>query len=113
MPESPQEAAADLKDELLEILRQLNRIEMEATTDVDGLEVGELHHLLTHGAYPRMTTSEVEEAVAVLVGNRLARELSDAEYAWDRGRVVGSRYAITTEGKAFLLESLERTNRVD
>lgn len=112
MQETPQEAAADLKDELLEILRQLNRIEMEAS-DVDGLEVGELHHVLNHGAYPQISASEVEEAVAVLVGNHLARELADTEYAWDRGRVVGNRYAITAEGKAFLVESLQRTNRVE
>jgi hypothetical protein len=112
MDGSPSDAAADLKDELLEILRQLNRIEMEAT-DVEGLEVAELHHVLSHGAYPRITAPEVEEAVTVLVGNRYARELADREYAWDRGRMVGSRYAITAEGKAFLLESLQRSNRVE
>jgi hypothetical protein len=112
MAEAPESAAAEFKDELVEILRQLNRVEMEAT-DVEGLEVEELHHVLSRGAYPHITTPEVEEAVAVLVGNRLARALTDLEYAWDRGRVVGNRYAITTEGKAFLLERLQRVGRID
>jgi len=105
------ETAAELHDELLEILRQLNRIEMEST-DVQGLEVGELHHILTHGPYPRITSPEVTTAVDVLVGNGLAQRLADAEYAWDRGRVVGSRYIITPQGKSFLLERLQRANRV-
>lgn len=105
-------AAADLHDELLEILRQLNRIEMEET-EIQGLEIDELHHRLRRGPYPRATAPEVATAVHVLLGNGLARQLTDLEYAWDRGRVVGERYAITTEGKAYLLESLRRTNRVD
>ena len=105
-------AASDLRDEILEILRQLNRNEMEES-EVPGLEIGELHHLLLHGAYPRLTSPQVETAVGVLVGNGFARQLTDLVYAWDRGRVIGERYAITTEGKAFLLESLRRTNRVE
>lgn len=112
MDGTPEEAAASLRDELLEILRQLNRIEMESS-DVQGLEVGELQHLLTRGPYPLLTAPEVEKAIAVLVGNGLVRMLTDSEYAWDRGRVVGRRYTITPRGKAFLLERLQRANRVD
>ena len=112
MDESPAIAAADLHDELLEILRQLNRNEMEET-EVSGLELGELHHLLLRGPYPRLTVPQVETAVGVLVGNGLASQRTDLIYAWDRGRVVGERYSITTAGKTFLLESLRRTNRVE
>ena len=112
MDRPPAEAAAELRDELLEILRQLNRAEMEETT-IEGLEIAELHHLLTQGRYPLMTAPQVETAVSVLVGNGYARQLTDAEYAWDRGRVVGERYAITTVGKAYLLETLQRVNRIE
>jgi N6-adenosine-specific RNA methylase IME4 len=112
MDEPPAEAAADLRDELVEILRQLNRAEMEET-EIQGLEIAELHHMLTHGLYPQLTAPQVETAVNVLVGNGYARQLTDAEYAWDRGRVVGERYAITTEGKAYLLETLRRVNRIE
>jgi hypothetical protein len=112
MDEPPAEAAASLRDEMLEILRQLNRAEMEETK-VEGLEIAELHHKLLHGLYPHLTSPQVETAVGVLVGNGLARQLTDIEYAWDRGRVIGERYTITTQGKAYLLESLRKTNRID
>ena len=112
MDEPPAEAAAELRGTLLEILRQLNRIEMEGT-DVAGLEPGELHHLVTRSGYPGLTVPALEKALSVLVGNGYARTLSDPEYAWDRGRVVGTRYSITTEGKGYLVEQLARVNRVD
>ncbi len=112
MAEPPEEEAADLRDELLEILKQLNRAENEEA-QIEGLEIGELHHKLIRGSYPHLTGPQVETAVGVLVGNGLARQLTDIEYAWDRGRVIGERYTITTQGKAYLLESLRRTNRVE
>jgi hypothetical protein len=108
----PSEAAAELHETLVEILRQLNRAEMEEA-DVAGLEAGELYRVLARGAYSRLTVTDLEKALGVLVGNGFARQLTDPEYAWDRGRVVGARFAITTEGKGFLLEQLARVNRVD
>jgi hypothetical protein len=108
----PAEAAAELHETLVEILRQLNRVEMEEA-DVAGVEVGELRRVLARGAYARLTAPEVEAALGVLVGNGFARRLTDPEYAWDRGRVVGTRYAITTEGKEFLIEQLARVHRVN
>jgi hypothetical protein len=110
--EAAAEAAADLRDELLEILRQLNRAEMEETT-LEGLELAELHHKLAHGALPQITSPQVETAVGVLVGNGYAKQLTDIEYSWDRGRVIGERYTITTQGKAYLLESLRKVNRIE
>jgi hypothetical protein len=112
MSDAPVIAAADLRDEMLEILRQLNRVEMEET-NVEGLEIAEIHSILHHGTLPHVTPPEVETAVGVLVGNGLARQLTELEYAWDRGRVVGERYSITTQGKAYLLETLRKTNRID
>ena len=104
--------AAELRGELLELLKLLNRAE-EEQRDVDGYELAELHHLLARARYPLITGEQVAEGLLVLVGNRLAAELSDREYAWDRGRVVGRRFAITPEGKAFLVRALERTGRID
>jgi len=106
------ESAFELRDELVEILKQLNRVEMEETK-VEGLEIGELRRILARGSYPSVTTPEVVTALTVLVGNGMARQHTDLEYAWDRGRVVGERYSITTEGKAYLIETLRRTNRVE
>ena len=109
---SPLEAAAELGDELVEVLKQLNRSENEAGS-TPGLEVDELHHILGRGRLPLVTAPDVERAVTVLVGNGLARCLDTPEYSWERGRVVTTRYAITTEGKAFLVSRLRRTGRVD
>lgn len=112
MDGSPADAALELREEIFEILRQLNRAEMEEP-DGEGLELNELYHLLSRQKYPLLTSTEVARAVGVLVGNGYARLREDPEYAWDRGRTLGSRFTITTEGKAFLVERLARANRVD
>jgi hypothetical protein len=109
---SPTEAANELGAEIVEILKQLNRSEMEDTAD-PGLEIEELHHILGRGPLPQVTAPEVEKAVQVLVGNGYARCVENPEYSWERGRVVTVRYTITTEGKAFLVARLARTGRVE
>jgi hypothetical protein len=109
---SPVEAAVELGEEIVEILKQLNRSEMEEGLD-PGLEVEELHHLLGRGPLPQITAPDVERAVQVLVGNGYARCLDAPEYSWERGRVVSVRYTITAEGKAFLVARLARTGRVE
>ncbi len=106
------EEAAELRAEMVEILRQLNRAEMEEP-DGEGLELEELHHMLARQGHAGLSTPDVARAVGVLVGNGLAQLRDDPEYAWDRGRVIGSRFTITTAGKTYLLDRLARTNRVD
>jgi hypothetical protein len=112
MVESPADTATELREEMIEVLRHLNRAEMEEP-EGEGLELLELHHFLTRGPYPHLTTDAVAEAVSVLVANGYTRVRGDPEYAWDRGRVLGTRFLITTEGKQFLLERLARVNRVE
>lgn len=109
---SPADAAQELGEELLEILKQLNRAEMEAGMD-PGLEVEELRHRLGRGPLPQVTSLDVERALNVLVGNGYAGCLDTPEYSWERGRVVSVRYTITTEGKEFLVARLVRTGRVE
>ncbi len=111
MPEAPEEVADELREEMVEVLRYLNRAEMEEP-EGEGLELHELHHVLTRGVYPHLSPEEVERAVSVLVANGLTQVRGDPEYAWDRGRVLGTRFLITTEGKRFLLERIARVNRV-
>lgn len=107
----PEEVALGFRRTMVEILRQLNRDEMEVP-DVPGLEVEELCDLLTRRSFPLMTNGETHRAVSVLVGNGLARELTEPRYAWTRGRMVTNRYTITTRGKEFLLRSIQRVGRV-
>ncbi len=111
-PESPsRELALSLHLSLLETLKQLNRAEAEESGG-DGLETAEIVHLLRRGALPAVSEAEIEHAVATLVANRMADALDEPRYAWDRGRTVGRRYAITTDGKAYLAAQLERTGRI-
>jgi hypothetical protein len=110
--DTPSEAAVELKVAMLEVLRQMNRSEMEGA-DVVGLELEELRFELSRGRLARITVEEVGRAVSVLVANGYARELTDTEYAWTRGRTVSDRFTITPDGKAFLLREIERTGRID
>ncbi|MGP8078257.1 MAG: hypothetical protein ACLQD8_01190 [Thermoplasmata archaeon] len=112
MVASPQENATELRAELVEVLKQLNRAEMEEEGEVVGLETDELRHFLARGPIPTMNADEVGRALRVLIGNGLARELDDPEYAWNRGRVVAERFTITTQGKEFLLRQIQRIGRV-
>lgn len=96
---------------MVELLKLLNRVEEEHGT-VEGLERDELVHLLGKVGFPAVTLDDVRRTLGVLIGNGLAREMSDSEYAWDRGRVVGERFAITLEGKRLLLKELEKVGRV-
>ncbi len=107
----PEEAALGLRRALIEILRQLNRDEMEEP-EVPGLELDELKELLSRRAFPLITRGETERAVQVLLGNGFARELTEPRYAWTRGRMVHQRFLITREGKSLLLQATHRSGRV-
>jgi hypothetical protein len=102
----------ELRTELVELLKQLNRAEMEEDGDVAGLETDELRHSLARSPVTGLSVDEVAAALRVLVGNGLARELCDPEYAWNRGRVVAERFTITPAGKEFLLRQIQRIGRV-
>lgn len=105
------DAAKDLRHALVEILRQLNRDEMQEP-EVPGLELEEVRELLARGPFPMISKAETHQAIEVLLRNGLARELTDARYAWTRGRMVSHRFTITTPGKGFLLRSIQRVGRV-
>jgi hypothetical protein len=112
MAASPQEDATELRTELVEVLKQLNRAEMEGEGEVIGLEIDELRHFLARGPLPPLSSEEIGTALRVLIGNGFAHELDDPEYAWNRGRVVSERFTITTEGKQYLLRQVQRIGRV-
>jgi len=112
MAGSPQESALELRTELVEVLKQLNRAEMEGEGEVIGLESEELRHFLARGPLPTLSDGELGQALRVLVGNGFARMLDDPEYAWNRGRIVGERFTITSAGKEFLVRQIQRIGRV-
>ncbi|MGI0129199.1 MAG: hypothetical protein ACREDE_00760 [Thermoplasmata archaeon] len=108
MGDTPEDQARALH---LEVLKLLNRAEEEEGS-VGGLEREEVARLLAKVGLPNVSTDATQRTLALLVVNGLARTLTDPEYAWDRGRVVGERIAITTDGKRLLLKELEKVGRV-
>ena len=111
MPDTPEGQARELHLEMVEVLKLLNRVEEEHGAR-EGLEREEVVHLLGRLGFPTVTVDQAGRTLDVLIGNGLARCLTESEYAWDRGRVVGERFAITLEGKRLLLKEIERVGRV-
>jgi hypothetical protein len=111
VPDTPEGQAREMHLEMLEVLKLLNRVEEEHGA-TEGLEKDEFVHLLGKVGFPSVTVDQVGKTLDVLIANGLARLLTDSEYAWDRGRVVGERYTITLDGKRLLLKELERVGRV-
>ncbi|HXW67088.1 MAG TPA: hypothetical protein VEL82_04335 [Thermoplasmata archaeon] len=105
------EQAREFHLEMVEVLKLLNRIE-EEHGGADGFEREEVLHLLPRLGVANATLQDVDRTLSVLVANGLARAITNPEYAWDRGRIVGERYTITLEGKQLLLKEIERVGRV-
>ena len=108
---TPQERAVELHLTLVEVLKQLNRADIEEK-DVEGFERRELYFLLRKGPCPYLDEADLGPVLDMLTGNRMARRIEESRYAWDRGRLVGPRYAITLEGKEYLLKEGARAGRI-
>jgi len=59
-----------------------------------------------------MKEQQVQAALTVLMENRLVQEESAPVYAWDRQRMVGDRFRITAEGKAYLFRQIDEKDRI-
>jgi hypothetical protein len=55
---------------------------------------------------------KVPLAVGLLLRNAMIATRRDASYSWQRQRGVTQRYQITTEGKKFLTEAVQRDERI-
>ena len=109
---APAEAQArEFHLEMVEVLKLLNRCE-EEHGESDGLEHDEVVHLLGKAGFPNADLAETGRTLDVLLANGLARRLTTTAYAWDRGRVVGDRYAFTLDGKRLLLKEIVRVGRI-
>ena len=110
---SAEEAAYRFHETILEVLRRLNQAEQERTPPVQGLELVEVERAMRSfwTQHPGDDDS-AESAVRLLLENGLVRERDDPEYAWDRRRVLGTRYTLTALGKSYLVRQLEETERI-
>lgn len=103
-----------VRSTLLAILRQLNQAEsqQDGATTSPALELAELEERLKgHPAIDRGTVT-VSLALGLLLRNGLVATRADQEYSWQRGRDVAQRYNITGDGKKFLVDSIEKSERI-
>lgn len=100
-----------LHETFLEVLKRLNQA-AERQPEVPALEYPELER--TMRAFWATQAGEVDLAFALqlLLENGMVDSVRDPVYAWDRGRVLGERFRITTLGKGYLVHQLEARGRV-
>jgi hypothetical protein len=99
---------------LIAILKHLNQAEAQQDGQMSepALELGELETRLKEFWAVDDGSVKVSLAVGLLLRNGLVAGLSDREYSWQRGRAVAQRYSITSEGKRFLVNSIEKSERI-
>ena len=99
---------------LVAILRQLNQAESahEGRKEEQALELGEVEKKLSDFWAVEQDHVKVALALGLLLRNGLVTAADDGQYSWQRQRSVAARYQITPEGKKFLLESIESSDRI-
>ena len=109
--DDPHESAWAFHETMLEILRRLNQA-AERRAEVDGMEHVELERSLRQFWAFHAGENNLDSALALLRENGLVELDAHPMFAWDRGRVVGSRLVITSLGKAYLLRQIEENGRI-
>jgi hypothetical protein len=102
------------RETLLEILRQLNQAEEDndGKTADQALELLELQERLKEFEPVKRGSIKVSLALGLLLRNGLVSTEADGDYSWQRQREVAQRYRITAEGKKFLIDAIENSNRI-
>lgn len=108
---TPRESAWAFHETLVEVLRHLNQA-AERWPDINGIEFLELERTMSRFWTIEQHEGKVDEALRVLLENGLAAQETTPAYAWDRSRVLGDRFRITAQGKAYLVRQIEETNRI-
>jgi hypothetical protein len=112
---SAQAASQDpVRATLVEILRQLNQADAkhEGAKIEQALELSELQDRLHDFWGVTKGQVKIQLAVGLLLRNGLVAVQAPGEYSWQRQRTAGHRYAITAEGKKFLVGAIASTDRI-
>ncbi len=99
---------------LVAVLQQLNRVESmhEGQASEQRLELADLERLLHRFWAIEQDGVKVPLALGLLLRNGLVEALDGTAPAAKGPRRGPLRYHITAEGKRFLVEALERTDRI-
>jgi hypothetical protein len=109
-PNSPDPVRATL----IAILQQLNQAETsnEGKSIEQALELSELESRLHDFWAVSRAAVKIPLALGLLVRNGMVGVQSSGNYSWQRQRGVAARYQITAEGKKFLVQALEKSERI-
>jgi DNA-binding PadR family transcriptional regulator len=108
-------AAPDpVRSTLLAILKQLNQADRvhEGKTEEQALELSEIEERLSDFTPVQRGKVKVALALGLLLRNGLVRAQGNGSYSWQRQRAARQLYQITPEGKKFLVDALQATDRV-
>jgi hypothetical protein len=99
---------------LLAILKQLNQADTvhEGESTEQALELPELEQRLRDFWAVSQGAVKVSLALGLLLRNKLVAAQTDKDYSWQRQRMSNQRYQITTDGKKFLVDALETSDRI-
>lgn len=99
---------------LLAILQQLNQAEStnEGKAAEQALELGELESRLHDFWAISRGGVKVSLVLGLLVRNGMVGVQTSPSYSWQRQRGVAARYQLTTEGKKFLVQTQEKSERI-
>ncbi len=99
---------------LVEILRQLNQAESmhEGKSAEQALELPEIQDRLHDFWGVTKGQVKIQLAVGLLLRNGLVAVQAAGDYSWQRQRAAGHRYAITAEGKKFLISANQTSDRI-
>lgn len=111
----PSSTASDpVRATLVAILRQLNQAESthEGKKEEQALELAEVERRLSDFWGVEKGNVKVSLALGLLLRNGFVAAPGDGQYSWQRQRAVAQRYQITSEGKKFLKEAIETSDRI-
>jgi hypothetical protein len=112
----PDDGADPMRSTLIAILQQLNRAESihEGRAADQSLELAELQRMLRRFWAVDGEDVKLPQALGLLVHNGLvAAQVERSSARPSHGSAAArARYRITPEGKQFLVETLQKTNRI-
>lgn len=110
-PGAPQDP---VRATLVAILRHLNQADAthEGTPHEQVLELPELERRLSDFWAVEQGSIKVSLALGLLLRNGLVSVADPGAYSWQRQRSARHSYMITPQGKKFLVEAIETSDRI-
>ena len=99
---------------LVAILKQLNQAETvhEGKASDQALELPEIERRLSEFWAIDNGSVKVGLALGLLLRNGLVAAAGGPDYSWQRQRTAAQRYQITPEGKKFLVDTIQTSDRI-